>query len=120
MTPIPLPPKPGRPGQPRSRRPAPPTVAEPDELIYVIGGDPDTRTTTTYAEFVDRSARWLVHHPEAFVMADGHLHRATCAEVGDLSDVQWLIGVHKRADLLIERAMRDWEGYVCCSRCAPD
>ncbi len=52
-------------------------------------------------------------------MADGHLHRATCEEVGDLSGVQSLIGVHKRADLLIERAMREWEGFVRCSAVHP-
>ena len=118
--PIPIPPRPGRAGQPRSRRPAPPAGLESDDLVYVIGGDPEARTTTTYAEFVDCSARWLPHHPEAYVMADGHLHRTTCEEVGDLSGFRSFLGVHKKADRLVERAMREWEGFVRCRRCAPD
>lgn len=91
-------------------------VAHPaDSIVRVIKDG--TRSEVTYRQFVDQCSRWLPFHPEAFVMADGCLHRATCAEIGNLVDLSWLVGVDKTPDMLILHAMLHWEGYLRCPRC---
>ena len=72
------------------------------------------RELGTRGELLDRCQRWIPHHPEAFVMADGHLHRTTCPEVADLGVFSELVGVHKDPWALIDRAMAVWEGFLRC------